>query len=83
MKPAIKTSEFWLNAVSVIFGAVASSGLLTQPGINPMVTQITGLIVMILGAVTHTASRTVLKSAQIPNLATPTNPLAPSIEVKL
>lgn len=80
MKPAWQTTEFWLNLVAVVVGGVASSGVLSAPGVNPVFAQVAGLLVMVLGALGHTASRTILKhqDASFDPAASIAEPLPPT-----
>lgn len=63
-KPGWQTSEFWLSFAAMVFGFIASSGVLDDIG-NEWLGKIVGLIITILAALGYTASRTVTKTATI------------------
>tara|TARA_R100001244_G_scaffold132394_1_gene108852 strand:- start:3287 stop:3601 length:315 start_codon:yes stop_codon:yes gene_type:complete len=59
VKPGWKTTEFWLNLLVVILGAVLASGAIGAGGLTA---QIIGGALSVLGALGHTASRTSVKT---------------------
>lgn len=82
MNPTLQSG---LNLLLVVLGGLMP--LLSTPGLNPAYAQIAGALVQILGVLLHgqhTARQAVaaVNLANPPNLASPANPLAPSIEVK-
>jgi hypothetical protein len=59
VKPGWQTTEFWLNLLTALVGAVLASGLPS----NNKVMQVAGLGAMVLAALGHTVSRTMVKNA--------------------
>lgn len=65
VKPAWQTTEFWLNLMTVLVGAVMSIGPILHLAPDNKVMQIAGLGAMLLGATGHTVSRTIIKTSMI------------------
>jgi len=57
-KPGYKTTEFWLTAVAVVAGLVASAG------IDGVVAKAAGLVVSALASMGYSASRAKTKAAE-------------------
>ncbi len=60
-KPGYKTTEFWLGLLSVVAGAVASSGIATT---NPIV-QGAGLVVAVLSYLGYNKGRAEVKKQSL------------------
>jgi len=58
VKAGYKTTEFWLSAVAIVAGMVASAGVIPEGGVTA---KVFGLVVTILGALGYTVSRTMAK----------------------
>jgi hypothetical protein len=61
VKPGYQTTEFYLSLISVILGAVISSGIVPETG---PYSQIVGLIAAVLGSLGYTVSRGIVKQSQ-------------------
>lgn len=59
MKPGWQTTEFWLHAVSMLIGAIAASGILSQSWI----VQVLGIVQAMLSASGYGFNRTTIKTA--------------------
>lgn len=60
MTPAFKTTEFWFSLASAVVGALLASGVF---GDGSTAQRVLGIAATVLGAVTHTVSRTYLKAS--------------------
>jgi hypothetical protein len=75
LKPGYKTSEAWITFLTILLGAIPSSGLTTDA---PLLAKIVGMAIAALAALNYTAQRTALKrayavrsAATIPSSKTP------------
>jgi len=66
LKPGYLTSEAWLSFLTIVVGAIPTSGLVADA---PMVAKIVGLVIAALSAINYTIQRTALKRAQLAALA--------------
>ena len=60
VKPAWKTTEFYLSLATLLMGALYASGLIAS---GSTWDKLAGLVTMLLAATGHTVSRTMLKGA--------------------
>lgn len=74
LKPGWQTSEAWLTLLTMIIGAIPSSGLTAN---SPELTKIIGLVVAALAAVNYTAQRTSLKRTYLAATVTGIAPQVP------
>lgn len=66
LTPGWKTSEAWLTLLTMVIGAIPSSGLTAN---SPLLAKIVGLAIVALSGVHYTAQRTALKRAHIAALS--------------
>jgi len=58
MKPGYKTTEFWLQLLAQLFGALMASGVLAA---DTPYAKLVGVVLMVLGALGYTYQRGVVK----------------------
>jgi hypothetical protein len=69
MKPGYKTSEFWLTFGAMILSAVFASGVLALPGVPPAVSQLIGLVAVILESLGYKVARSFTKASEAKSAA--------------
>jgi len=67
LKPGWQTTEAWLTLLTIVLGAVPSSGLTDNA---PVLAKIVGMAIAALSAYNYTAQRTALKRAYLATLGT-------------
>jgi hypothetical protein len=78
LKPGYLTTEAWLSFITIVGGAIPTSGLVDNA---PLAAKIVGLVVAALSAINYTIQRTALKRAYLAALGPVTPQATPSAKL--